>query len=266
MNNVFSLTRFGLLSRRHFSQYIRTYMVSALVFAGLGALLFILLISSGNETVPAGTQYAVYLITIYSGLFIFTSSVFQPFQRPREATFNLMLPASIVEKYLLAWLLSLVFYSICAHGVFFAVRFFIVQYYAAQGYAVGSMWTYDRLYAQPDGYLLFYILGLAYLFVHATALLGSAMFRKRPALLSALALLVFIVLYWYFNTSMVRALLSSDVEQASIVPFMPTYVKADEVVYTVSIGNWLYWVFGFCMLLIGLLWFAAYLKLKEKEI
>lgn len=266
MDNTFSLKRFGLLAQRHFNQYLKTYIISSLVFAGITTLLFLLTTSTQRGAVAASTQFLIYIITIYTGLFIFTSGVFSPYQRPREAIFSLMLPASSVEKYTLGWLLSFLFYTICANGIFFTVHFFVMQYYGARGYVVESMWSYDWLSMSNDGYLLLYLAGVAYLLIHAVALLGSTVFRKRAALKSALGLLVIAILYRYFNVLLSKTLASSEMTQFSLFPFLPSYAKAGETSYTISVAGASYWMLVFSLLISGLLWVAAYFKLKEKEV
>ncbi|SFC44272.1 hypothetical protein SAMN05421747_11148 [Parapedobacter composti] len=266
MDNLFNFRRFGLLAKRHFSQYLKIYGIGALVFGGVIALLFVVVIPSHRSTVPAGHQYAVYFLAVFGGLFVFTSSVFRPYHRPRQAAFNLLLPASTLEKYLLAWLLSCVFYFICAQGVFFAVHYLVMSYYQSRGYAIESMWTYDRLVIGSNGHVFRYVAVTAYFFVHAAALLGAAVFRSYATLKSAFALLIIGLSYGYFNSALVAALLAEGKVQGSQLPFLSSYVQVGDVSYTVSLGISHCWMLAFYLLVAVLLWISAYVKLREKEV
>ncbi|WP_257666834.1 hypothetical protein [Parapedobacter tibetensis] len=272
MDNVFSLERFALLMRRHFSLYFRTYVMGALVLAGGTVLLFSLLawLASGRSGgVSAGNQITVYLLVMYGGLILFTGAVLQPYQRPREATFNLLLPASKFEKYALTWLLSLVFYSICANGIYFIVRFLMVQYWEGQGLAAESLWSYDRLLVKSaTDFTPLHMFIVVYLLVHACGLLGSIVFRKHAVLKTALALFVLVMLYRYINALLFKAWHMPNVEvtQPPLLPFLPAYIQHQGISQGVGLDSGPYWAFGFCSVFIVSLWFVAYLKLREREV
>src|SRR5690606_24443205 len=120
----------------HFRTNMKAYLISCLVLAGVTVVLFLLMISTRQKSIDAGNQFLVYFIAIYGGLFIFTGNAFQTYQHPRVGMSQLMLPASVFEKFLLGWLVSFVGYTICANAVFFLVRYVALQYYSAQGYEV----------------------------------------------------------------------------------------------------------------------------------
>src|SRR3546814_590272 len=212
MNQVFDWGRFLRLIHSHFRKNLKTYMISCLVFAGVTIGLFGLVVSSyREEAIVAGKQFFVYVIVIYGGLFVFTVGIFQPFQRPREGPFQLMLPASGFEKFLLGWLVSLVGYTICANAVFFVIRYAVLQYYVARGYEVSGFLDYDRLSFQQGGISMAWVLAMVYVFFHAFALYGSLTFRKMAVLKTALALLVVALAYWVINGTLYSSLFQLDI-------------------------------------------------------
>lgn len=266
MSHVFELNRFLQLMGSHFRKNLKTYLISCVVFAGVTIGLFVLVVSSyREEAIVAGKQFFVYLIVIYGGLFVFTVGVFQPFQRPREGPFQLMLPASGFEKFLLGWLVSLVGYTICANVVFFVIRYAVLQYYAAQGYEVSGFLDYDRLLFQQDGISMAWVLAMVYVFLHAFALYGSLMFRKMAVLKTALALLIVVLAYWVVNGMLYRSLFQLDIQQTPLLPLMPLFLQGDDMVYRVNIPDWPYWLLALSIAIMGLLWVASYHKLREKE-
>ncbi|PPL02193.1 hypothetical protein [Parapedobacter indicus] len=266
MNNVFSLNRFLLLARGHFKKNLKTYVVSCLVFAGVTFGLFYLLISSKRaEVVTAGDQFAIYVIVIYGGLFIFSASIFQPFQHARERIFQLLLPASRFEKFLLAWLVSLVGYTACANGIFFVARYGVLQYYMLKGYEVSAFPGYSWLLHQKDGETLAAMFGMIYVFIHAFALVGSMIFRKIAVLKASFLLLLVLAGYWIFIGTLFKTLFPQVATTASLLPFTPLHITNEGTSYTVAISGWLYWLLALSLVIIGLLWLAAYHKLREKE-
>lgn len=268
MDTLFSFRRFGLLVNRHFSLQWVNYLIGGLVYAGVLVLLFLMVLSARRDVFSSGEQLMVYLLAAYGGLFVYTTVIFRAYQRPRHAAFHLLLPASTAEKFILGWGLSLMWYTLCANGIYFLVRFFVVQYAESHGFIVESLLQSDRLAlltSDDSGAMACFFVGL-YLFVHAFTLLGSVWFRRHVAIKTALALLVFILVYRYAYVLLGILLLPSDVSHSTFLPFIPSYMVADGVTYTISVGFSPGWIATYCLVANGLLWFAAYYKLKEKEV
>ncbi len=265
MSNVFSLNRFLLLARGHFRKNLKAYIVSSVVFAGVTLGLFYFIMSSKRMSMmSAGDQFAVYIMVIFGGLFIFSASVFQPFQDRREGMFQLMLPASQLEKFLLAWTTSIIGYTVCAHGIFFLVRYGVLQYAAVTGYQVADFFDNSRFEHFNGGASL--VMVIVYFLVHAFALVGSLMFRKLSVLKTALSLLLVVVGYGAFIRTLFNVLFPQEATTTSLLPFTPVNVGIDESSYTVTFSGWPYAASAFAIFIIGLLWFTAYHKLCEKEV
>lgn len=264
MNNVFSLHRFLLLFRAHFGKNLKGYSLSCLVLIGATIGLFFLLIGTTRpERVDAGQQLLVYVLAVYGGLFIFSATALQPYQRIREGMFQLTLPASGLEKFLLAWTVSLIGYTLCANVVYFLVRYGVLQFYASKGYEIAGL--FDKLSQREDGVSVGFVFGMLYVFIHAFALLGSIVFRKLAVLKTALMLLLVVVAYWALNSLLFRSMFTQEVTQAPLIPLMPVFITDDGASYRVAISGWPYAVFIFASVMIGVLWLAAYHKLREKE-
>lgn len=265
MSNLFELQRFARLVSSHFRKNLKGYLISSLVLVGVTVILFLLVVSTRSETIDAGQQFLVYFLVIYGGLFIFSSTIFQSYQRPKEDLFQLMLPASKTEKFLLAWLVSFPLYTICANALYFAVRYVVMHYYAMQGYEIADFFEYDRLFYQVDGISAFKALTLVYVFLHAFAFIGSLIFRKMAVLKIALTLLLAVFAYWAINSLLYRMIFDADIQQAPLLPLMPLYLEDGTTTYRVAIANWPSWIFALALVVTGLLWVASYHKLREKE-
>lgn len=267
MSNVFSLNRFLLLAHGHFRKNLKAYTVSSVVFAGVTLGLFYFIMSSKKMSMmSAGDQFAVYIMVIYGGLFIFSASVFQPFQGRKEGMFQLMLPASQLEKFLLAWTASMIGYTVCAHGIFFLVRYGVLQYAAVTGYQVADFFDNSR-FEHPNGGAPFAMGAVVvYFLVHAFALVGSLIFNKLSVLKTALSLLLVIVGYGAFIRALFNVLFPQEATATSLLPFTPIHVGINETSYTVAFSGWPYAALAFAIIMIGLLWFAAYHRLREKEV
>ncbi|MFB2118963.1 hypothetical protein [Parapedobacter sp. 2B3] len=267
MKQAFNWSRFMRLAGGHFRKDAKGYLISCLVFAGISVGLFVLVASSSNdESVSIGNQFFVYLVVIYGALFIFTAGVFQAYQRPREGMFQLLLPASRFEKFLWGWLVSFAGYAVVANAVFFVVRYLLMQYYSARGYAIAGLSNYAQLLEdQKDTIPVMLVLVLVYLFLHAFALYGSLAFRKMAVLKTALALLLVVVSYLMVNRMLYAALFQSEIQQAPLLPFMPLFLKDGGITYQVDIPNWHYWLVTLSIVVTVLLWVVSYHKLREKE-
>ncbi len=264
MSHVFDMSRFLRLVRSHFQKNLKAYLISCLVFAGVTVLLFTLTTLTQQRSVGASGQFFVYVVVIYGGVFVFTANVFQTFQRPREGMFQLMLPASGFEKFMLGWLVSFVGYTVCANVLFFAVRYAVLQYYLGRGYEVSGFLDFDdRLY---QGIPMVPVLVMVYVFIHAFALYGSLVFRKMAVLKTALALFLATVAYRSINGVLFSALFLPDIQQqASLLPLTPASLQKGGVFYRIDIPDWPYWLAAVAIAVVGLLWVASYHKLREKE-
>lgn len=266
MNQVFDWGRFLRLVGSHFRNNVKAYLISCLVLTGVIIGLFALVTSSTRDnSIEIGKQFFVYLIAIYGGLFIFTVGIFQPFQRPREGIFQLMLPASGFEKFLSGLLVSFAGYAVCANAVFFVVRYVVLQYYSMRGYEVSGLLDYDQLLDQQDSISVVWILVMAYVFFHAFALYGSLVFRRMAVLKTALTLLLVTLAYWAINGMLYRALFQVDIQQAPLLPLMPLFLEEGGIVYQVNVPYWPNWLMALSIIVTGLLWVVSYHKLREKE-
>ena len=265
MNNVFSLSRFLLLVRAHFRKNLKGYALGCLVLIGVIIGLFFFVIGLNKaERVEAGHQVMVYILAVYGGLFVFSAKALQPYQRVREGIYQLTLPASRLEKFLLAWMFSLIGYTLVANGIFFLVRYGVLQYYASKGYEIVSYFD-DRLSQREEDVSIMSVLIMSYVFIHAFAFFGSMLFRRLVVLKTALTLLLVVVAYWLLNGLLFRLLFTQEITQAPLIPFMPLYIADNETRYRIVISGWQYGVFIFAGILIGLLWLTTYHKLREKE-
>jgi hypothetical protein len=107
MSQYVNLTRFGRLARKHLGEYATSYLLGAAVL--LGGLLVLLgfLTYIQHRPMNESMQAILFMLCLLGAGSLFASTVFAQFGAGRQAALALTLPASQLEKFLLAWLISL---------------------------------------------------------------------------------------------------------------------------------------------------------------
>lgn len=257
-NQYFSPARFGRLFARHTAEYLRGYLLTAAVGAGgmLVVLGFIAYLSHGAPSLNVqGVLFTLFLPAAGS---FFASTVFAQFSDKRQASGALLLPASHLEKYLVAWLYSLPIFLLVFVPLFYLVDAIVVHLGAAPGQAPELLNVLND-HAQLRSILWFLAM------LHAVGLWGAIFFEKMHFVKMAFALFVLMGIVSAFNFRVLKSLLGTDVR------FTPPFTVADFMEagtpYTLPLPDaqaaWL----GFVPLaLAGLLWLAAYFRLTEKQL
>src|SRR5665213_2760957 len=109
MNNTFNLTRFGRLFVKHTVEHYKSYLMSLAVLMGVMLLGdgFITYLIPG-DFMDAGMQSALFMSVLLLAGTIFASTIFADLGDNKKAMASLTLPASHFEKYLVAWLYSVI--------------------------------------------------------------------------------------------------------------------------------------------------------------
>jgi hypothetical protein len=250
MNQLFNLTRFGRLLRKHTAEQLLTYALGAAVLTGgiLVVLGFLAYIQGGLSHGQQGILFTLMLLAAGS---FFTSLVLAQFGSGSRAALALTLPASHLEKYLVAWLFSLPIFL-----VVFGAAFYFAD------------WVVLSLSREPDTLLnLFEAKETAgvltfFLAVHGVALWGSIFFVRQQFMKTAFAVAIVTVVIAVANYQVVHALLGKAVQGA--FPFGTVALQNDApLTLPASQEQWLSLLpFG----LAALLWLAAYARLTEKQL
>jgi len=260
MENIFNPARFKNLLSKHFREHLRTYLMSLFVFGAiiLVTFMFLVFLSKGR---PLGTepQITVFIFSLWLGIFIFTGNIFSDYNHPRSAFTATMLPASIFEKYLLYWLVSLIGFTILALGVFHLSQNIIIEYLRTQGMESTAFFIWEP---GKEGFPVKLLIGI-YILTHSIAFLGAISFRKKTVIVTALVSFSIIAAYVYLNyrTSLI-ALYGNSVP----FPFVPAGIQTVDGWAQIEYSNSELWATISLSAIIILFWICAFFKLKERQV
>ena len=250
MNQYFNLTRFGRLVRKHTAEQFNSYALGAGVLLGgmLAVMGFLTYAQGGLSHQQQEILFTLFLLA--AGTF-FTTTVLAEYGVGSRAALALMLPASQLEKYLVAWLFSL--------PIFFAV--FIADFYlvdwlvtslSREADTVANVFTADVL-----GSLL-----LIYLVLHGVALWGSILFRKQQFIRIGFLLFAVAVGLSILNYQVLKAVIGPEFRMT--LPFTAINLNNGP---SVSLTDAQSQPLLLPLLAqVPLLWAAAYARLTEKQL
>jgi hypothetical protein len=250
---MFNLGRFMRLAKAHWAEYWKTYAW----FIGIGimihfVLLLLMLAGDGLRSMRTNSQQVVY----YAGLFltapIFAARYFQAMARRESALIILMRPASVFEKWLLAFLVVAILYPIAYTMAFYVCNF--PAYMIAQP-------VMRAVSTDISDYQLFFILtepepgalitvALSLTSYQAFGVLGSLYFKRMPFIKTlVIAFLILLV-----------SIFISIIFDARVEQLMSYWINHSE---HLTVRQWLY---PFAWISVpALLWMACYFALNERE-
>lgn len=257
-NQYFSPVRFGRLFARHTAEYLPGYLLTAAVGGGVMLLImgFIAFIQKSALNIP--TQTIFFVLFLLVGGSVFASTVFSQFGEPRRATVALLLPASSLEKYLVAWL-----YAVPLFLLLFVPLFYLVT--AAVGYASAAPGQVPKLLnlwqnrQEMAGIFWFFTL------LSALGLWGSIHFTKAQFIKTAFGTLVLLAVLSAINFQVVKGLISPGLRYGP--PFADLALAEGGQYYGLALADHqLPWLSVLPLALAALLWAAAYARLTEKQL
>jgi len=250
MNQYFNLTRFGRLLRKHTVEHFKSYTLGAGVLLGgmLAVMGFLAYVQGGLSHGQQAILFVLFLLAL--GTF-FTTTVLAEFGVGSRAALALMLPASQLEKYLVAWLFSL--------PIFFAV--FIADFYLVD-------WLVISLSREPDTVVNVFtadVLGSVlaiYLMLHGVALWGSILFRQQQFIKTGFLLFAVAVGLSLLNYQVLKAVIGPEFRMT--LPFTAVNLNNGPSVSLLEAQS--RQLLLPLLALIPLLWAAAYARLTEKQL
>lgn len=257
MNDIFSWRRFRALTVKYYAENRKAGLRS--VAGSLCFLLFLywMCFRTFGDAPKAGKEMGTVWFTtgLVVQLFIGTARSLKAYVHKPTRIGSLTLPASVFEKYLLAWLGSMVF-GFCSYLIVFAV----VNYVLTLTPAFAPVWDTEALLSAVGGCVLMQML---FFFLYAAC-------GKR--MVAGLAL-VFAGLWFYLLLFLVIAVLivpRDDVSLSAVLPWLirseiqtpDTLVSCEfrsetPVFFFKYLGGWLTW---------GVLAVGGYYKLKERQV
>lgn len=259
---MFDLARFRRLLNAHWAEQWRAHAW----FLGIGVMVqFVatLMILSRRATYSTEAQEVLFVVGLLLTAPLFAGRLFVGLSRPEAALVFLMRPASGFEKWLLAFLMVMVFYPLAyalafqvCHVPAWAFEYVRVQGMAAELLAQGKELSSEM---QPEKWMLWHpwrfsdgmeLVGfLVWLsMAQSFVLLGSLWFRRLPALKTVLAAFLLYLVS-----------IGLDMAFPTAAPWIGNPDRATATWQVVHSYGW--WI-GILLLL----WLACYFALREREL
>ncbi|WP_293884294.1 MULTISPECIES: hypothetical protein [unclassified Sphingobacterium] len=269
MSNIFNSTRFLGLIRRQWIGFGRIYLMSIGIIAGVIFGFYAVNFASNYDGMKNQTAYSLLnfrtpLFCIL-GLFFVTvvsSSYFADLGKKTRAIFELMIPASQLEKFLV----SLFYTVVVSIGSYLLVFYLIDLAFVAYLKGFGSMvlnqtastgkagsidlWQYFYKVQYPHSAYYFYF---APILLNAIFLLGGIVFQNYQYVKTAISVVIYCVVWICFFVYLIK------MQTQDTVGVMSNNYWSD--------SNHIFALIGAGALFLTLvLWCVAFLRLKEKEI
>lgn len=278
MNQTFSITRFGRLLRRYFTDN------RGQLAANIGLLVGGLLVSSalayqGSPGAVSDQRQLLFFLLGWSCWYVFTVQQTAVLNQKERAINYLMQPVSQVEKILLIWLISgvgFVFVYICVFSLFDAVW---VSYVNNRDWSPEQL---DMMRRQGSLYELKSIFGdkrmgdtpkqlwVLTALLHSFTMALSLLVRRYTLPLIVVIAFSLLIFSYFSNIFLLHALTGSE-KIGSPSPFMDANATSPTDQYLhrkvnlpQPLGGQLRYVVG--IIAVILLYITAYFRLKEREV
>jgi len=272
MNNIFSFNRFRLLVKRQWLDFGKIYLISLVVLASVICGFYLFCIPKVSQGLPPVNpdgyldlkfRYPLFVIVGFLFITIISSSYFSSFGQKSRAIIELMVPASIFEKFLTGIfytaILSIFSYVLIFGIIDFAFGKYIVMSFADHKFELSSASTKvsDQYYnftltrvASTINYKEFWPLTFMPFFATSLFLLGSIYFNRFHYIKTAISVLVFFWAGGYILYQVMSKINAQFKYQGPIIGQKGIFI----IVFSTSILV-TFWI-----------WFIAYVRLKEKEV
>ncbi|MFD2569620.1 hypothetical protein ACFSUS_03190 [Spirosoma soli] len=274
MNQTFSLTRFGRLSRKYFIDNRGALLANVGLLVGVLILMTFMFYRAYPMAVDRNRQVPFFIIGL-AAWYVFTWQQADVLNEPKRAITYLLQPASQLEKIALMWLVSgvgflltylLLFTLIDGLGVYYINQ---RQWTPEQQKIVGSYKLRSWFESAEFFRVSATVWGLSVL-LHPFALVFSLWIRKYTFPLVALLAFLLLFLGIFLNSALLRSLTGAN-DVTSIIPFSNfiTSSPTDKSIYRTvhfpqPIANQIRYSVG--ALAILLLYITAFYRLKEREV
>ncbi|MDB5262542.1 MAG: hypothetical protein JWQ14_1823 [Adhaeribacter sp.] len=259
MQNHFSLSRFGRLFRKHTAEYFKAYSMSLVVLLGALSLFLGFAAYTTHALIAPQQQAVLYFIGLLAAGTIFTSNVFINLSDKKTAIAALTLPASHLEKFLLAWLYSFVIFFIIYTLAFYLIDAIVINIDNSRGQ---PRVLFNILNNEDEVNKIFFV----YIFLHAVAIWGAVYFQKMHFIKTAFTLFLAIAAFALFNFVFMGALIGKDIQMAMPFGAMVVNEKADQYLHISSWDTHQRIIILTFILMAVALWLSSYMRLKEKQV
>lgn len=271
MSNVFNVNRLCALIRRQWISVGRIYLMSLIIIAGVFIAFYGVAIFKNFEDIKTssniGQDVLNFRIPLFFilGLFFITvvsSSYFSDLGQKTKAIFELMTPASSLEKFLTSIFYTIIV-SLCAYFLlFFLVDLAFVSYLRSIGSSITTFETEQGGKVVIDNWMYFFKLEksefLPYFYflpfiLNALFLLGSIAYKNYQYIKTAITMIIYVAI-WIITFIYVMKLRTDNTIGLDNGNYFDDKVHGLQL--ALAIGIFLTLIF----------WGLAFLRLKEKEV
>lgn len=257
-NNIFSWHRFQLLFRQHFIQNAQLLLLS--IGAYVGVIFIVLsLVQAANDLKPHELENFQGFLAAFVSVFgiLYVGHAFPAF-RSKESTISyLMIPASVLEKFLFEVVvrigLVLMTLPIVYWLIFHVQGYFFTMFTDLPFVPVSAQYLFKIDDQVPS--LVYALVAGGVLFALSLAFTGSAMFNKQPLVKSLFAVAIVVMFFVGYSVIVIEHLgvgKYNPPETMVLVPLSETSALAS-VTAALFAGSIVMFV-------------VAYQKLKEREV
>ncbi|MEE1946198.1 hypothetical protein VRU48_13830 [Pedobacter sp. KR3-3] len=255
MNNTFNLHRFGLLLKRQWLEFGKIFLITLLVVLGVFIAFY------GYNLLPVSDSLGYNVLNFREPLFmvfgflfisIIASTYFAHLGQKSRAVIDLMIPASVFEKFLAGVCFTGILASLSFIILFYLTDLAFVSYVKGHLHDMGATTDSATYFFTRNNPNQFKPLYLAPFFITSVFLLGSVYFNRFHYIKTAISVMVFSGIWTYIIVKATKALLSGKV---------PIHENANNGKETAE-----FWVFIGLSVLTLIIWSITYVRLKEKEV
>jgi hypothetical protein len=282
----FTLSRFWLLTSKQWVENRKLYVLGALALTGiLSFFILFSVVSEKNLGFSLSLQRVVFFIGLISAGALFSSTLLKSYEEKQKSIQAFMLPASIVEKFLVAILYSM---------IFFPLAYFMIAYpliLLGLYIDVEILGRFNLLYTFNDGNL--FTLLFIFFVIQSCFLLFSVVFHRYAFLKTVVLISVLLMSCFFSNDYMVNEMLGDS--QPNVLPegnFVQTEIFAEDkgphrfsfsnaspyagmtVISSGKINEWevklpknkdaFFKLYLICIA--PMIWLIAFLRLREKQL
>jgi len=257
MNKIFNLNRFGRLFYKHTTEHYKGYLMSIIVLLGILVLGGSFLIYMVEIPIDEEFQVVLFMSMLLLVGTIFTSTVFADLGDKKKAIAWLTLPATHFEKYMVAWIYTVLVFLLMYTISFYGVLLVAIHLKHFPGH-------YPRLFnvfQKPVAEIY-----LVYAFLHGISFWGAICFKRLHFIKTAFIFFISFGMLVFINKILLGALLGRVVEAAP--PFGSPRLYDNGIFTDINISKQQQngFMVGLLVVLAVIFWVAAFYRLKEKQV
>lgn len=245
-----------ILINRQFKENFRIYGIGLLVLLAFLFFMF-LIVHQWQDSFSGAVQNGVFIIGLFIGGGVFSNAMFHEFSSPQSGMWLLSIPAKHSEKVICSILISTPFFLLCYLFVFYIADILYLAF-------TNQLFFEALLNPFKDNFYQFFFL---YLVFNGIILLGSVIFNKNSLIKTLLVTVLIFVLFYYLNNLLLELMMPEiSVVSSTLFDSFQFFHQGENIkVYLFKSANTLSSVFIRIVLPISI-WFAVWLKFKEKEV